>query len=353
MKIILSDFDAKRIEQLNVTMQNNAAIFEVMADYINNNEQFITQQMLQPFVTEYDMPSQTAYSMLLASACGLEIAEKESHKILYENYFVPAVKLLNPQKYLNNPYLKTITFPEIEQNSWKISKIKFQPCEAFVYNQPLQTSDFREIPQIGFFENEVSFPAVFQNNREWMSLKPNEIETMEQPIENANGNILVYGLGLGYFAFMASQKNSVKKLTIIEKDSEIIKLFENQLFNQFPNKNKIDIICADAIEYAQKEAAILKPDYVFADIWHDVGDGLSIYLKLRTLEKNIPNATFDYWIEKSMLSNLRAKVFFQMYNIFKNNNPKSQEYEIIIKDYNSFINKISDENLKNIKINFK
>ena len=44
-----------------------------------------------------------------------------------------------------------------------------------------------------------------------MSLKPNEIETMEQPIENANGNILVYGLGLGYFAFMASQKNSVKK----------------------------------------------------------------------------------------------------------------------------------------------
>ena len=353
MKIILDNFDSKRIEQLYVTMQNNADVFEALADYVNNNEKFITSKMMQPFINEYDMLPQTAFAIYLSAACGLDTSENENHKKIYEDYFIPAVNCINPKKYLDNPYIKNVIFNNIKTENWEISKIEFQPYEAFVCNQPIQTSDFKEIPQIGFFETKTEFPAVFQNNREWMSLKPNEIETMEQPLENANGNVLIYGLGLGYFAYMASLKKSVKKITIVENNQEIIKLFENQLLNQFTESPKINIICNDAIDFANQEAEKINPDYVFADIWHDVGDGLSIYLKLKTLENKIPNAKFDYWIEKSMLSNLRTTVFFQMYKIFKSRNNKTNVKEKVIKNYNEFINYLSDDNLRKIKINFK
>ena len=51
-----------------------------------------------------------------------------------------------------------------------------------------------------------------------MSIIPNEIETMKEAIETVKGNVLVYGLGLGYFPYMISLKNDVNKITIIEKE---------------------------------------------------------------------------------------------------------------------------------------
>ena len=69
---------------------------------------------------------------------------------------------------------------------------------------------------------------------------------------------------------------------------------------KFNNKEKIEIIKSDAIEFAKDMDGY---DYAFVDLWHDVSDGIDLYLKMKNLEKN--NIKYYYWIEESLLSWIR------------------------------------------------
>ena len=60
------------------------------------------------------------------------------------------------------------------------------------------------------------FPALLENDRIWMTITPNEIETMKEPVDGAFGNVLTYGLGLGYYAYMVSEKENVETVTIVD-----------------------------------------------------------------------------------------------------------------------------------------
>ena len=105
------------------------------------------------------------------------------------------------------------------------------------------------MPQIGFFRERFAYPAVEQDGREWMAVKPSEIETMRAPIEEATGRVVTFGLGLGYFAYMVSEKPDVTSLDIVERSEEAIALFERHILPQFPNKEKIRIIRSDAFGF--------------------------------------------------------------------------------------------------------
>mgnify|MGYP004628899591 FL=1 len=127
-----------------------------------------------------------------------------------------------------------------------------------------------------------------------MLITPNEIETMSESISEAYGNVLTYGLGLGYYQYMISNKDNVKSITIIEKDQNIIDLFTKYILPQYKYKNKIKIINEDALKYKYNN----EYDYVFVDIWHDPSDGIELYTKMKQLEK--PNIKYSYWIEKTI-----------------------------------------------------
>ncbi len=71
---------------------------------------------------------------------------------------------------------------------------KYKPFEGFVCNDIIQTKEGRQIPQVGFFETEFMFPAILENDRIWMTITPNEIETMKEPVDQAFGNVLTFGL---------------------------------------------------------------------------------------------------------------------------------------------------------------
>lgn len=133
-----------------------------------------------------------------------------------------------------------------------------------------------------------------------MSITPHEILTMKEPIKKAHGNVLTYGLGLGYYAYMISIKDEVKSVTIIEKDNRVIEMFNTYILPQFSYKNKIKIIHSDAIEYSKNRS---KFDYTFIDLWHTVDDGLPLYLTFKSIYQNDLNC--DYWIEDSMLFMIR------------------------------------------------
>jgi hypothetical protein len=142
-----------------------------------------------------------------------------------------------------------------------------------------------------------------------MSVKPNEVETMKAPLASSHGKVLTLGLGMGYFTFHASQKANVDSVTVVERDPDVISLFKEHILPQFPNKEKIRIIQADAFVYMEKELPQTRFDYFFADLWHDPSDGLPLYLRLRRMQKQLGGTDWDYWIEPSLLSSLRHMVY--------------------------------------------
>ena len=120
---------------------------------------------------------------------------------------------------------------------------------------------------------------------------------MKNPIAEAHGKVLTYGLGLGYYAYMVSEKSEVESVTVIECDDDAINLFKHHILPQFPNATKIKIIKCDAFEFALSDKATAY-DCVFADIWHDPSDGLEPYVFLKALEK--PGVRYSYWIENTL-----------------------------------------------------
>lgn len=269
------------------TELRNSILLQKLSNYLNNYSDFITADMVGKISKDYDLDTNTSYQILLSQALDLD---RELEHDLRE-----IVKPLDINKYTNNPYYKNIKLDNVTHNDWQFQLMKYKPYEAFVYND-LVVKNGKVYPQIGYFDTEYFYPAILQNGREWMLITPNEIETMNEPINNAHGKVLTYGLGLGYFAYMASNKPNVNSVTIVEMDKSVIDLFNKYILPQFPHKEKIIIINANAIEYAKDNSDNI--DYVFADIWHDPSDAIDIYCQLKQCEK--PNTQYDYWIEKTI-----------------------------------------------------
>ncbi|MBP5230406.1 MAG: hypothetical protein ILO68_01640, partial [Clostridia bacterium] len=108
---------------------------------------------------------------------------------------------------------------------------------------------------------------------------------------------------------MASEKPEVSGVTVVESSRELIELFRSYLLPQFPHGDKIRLIPDDAFAFAGRLDPSSPYDYVFADIWHDVGDGTDLYLRMKEYEKNLPGADHDYWLEKTILCYLAKELW--------------------------------------------
>ncbi len=97
----------------------------------------------------------------------------------------------------------------------------------------------------------------------WMSDTPMEFETNKKGIRLAKGNVLECGIGIGFFTYFASKKRTVKKITIVEKQKDVIDLTYPVIKNK-----KTEIIHADIKDYLKKTNE--KYDMIHIDIWADI-----------------------------------------------------------------------------------
>lgn len=282
-----------------IKLMNNR-IFERLSILLNTRPDFVTREMVAELTRNFGLSVFESFSLLFCAALGFD-TQIESDRVLWESYAPYMLHHLDESDFTNDPYYKAVRInngKKIEE--WELREDVLPPFSAFVCNDPLCLPDGRIIPQIGFFDTEFKFLSVLQNGREWMTLMPNELVTQRIPIKKATGRVATYGLGLGYFAFMCAAKDDVESVTIIERDESVITLFKEMLLPNFINPQKINIVCADAYVYAEKEAPKEKFDYIFADIWHDPSDGVEAYQKFKALEHLCPNTKFDYWIEDTL-----------------------------------------------------
>lgn len=137
-----------------------------------------------------------------------------------------------------------------------------------------------------------------------MSDTPMEKETNREFVEKAHGDILIAGLGIGLILLPLLEKKDVKKITIIEKNKEVIELIEHQL----PKNSKITIINRDIFKNQFKTE---KFDCIYFDIWNYINS--DVYKEMKSLKrkykKNLnienPNNYIKCWAEYEAKHNLR------------------------------------------------
>ena len=207
--------------------------------------------------------------------------------------------------FTNNPYYQALKNASFEEDGWKLEAKKMKAFTLFPYDEQYHYGANSILKMsLGYFTKDYDYPTISLYDQEWMSLNPHEIRTMEMPIQVAKGKVLTLGLGLGYFAYMAHLKEEVKEVYIVEMDLELIKLFQKHLLPLFPYKEKIHIIKADALVYIN-QINDRDYDFIFADLWHDVSDGLPMYIKLQERFSKFTYTKRHYWIENSLITYLR------------------------------------------------
>ena len=276
---------------------------------------------------------------ILYDYLGLNKDDKDNQEVM-EKYVLNNLKRLNPNDYLNNPYVTSIK--DCGRNKkYALKYINYYPYQLFPYDD-IKMHGYEEFSQIGYFSSKFPYLALIEGNNIWMSLNPNEIETMKPFINIGKGNVLVLGLGMGYVPFMLSLKKEVKSVTIIEKDQDVIDLFNNLIWPKFVNKEKIKIIKDDAIKYVEKHQQY---DYIFADLWHNPEDGLPLFVSLKRINKDI-----DCWLNTSMCALLRRCMITLLEETL--NGSKEEDYKFA-KIYTDKVINAYYQKTKNLPINSK
>jgi hypothetical protein len=106
-----------------------------------------------------------------------------------------------------------------------------------------------------------------RDDRVWMSLSPVEIESLAPHLPRMRGNVVIAGLGMGLALYNALLRLEVRRVTVLECDSEVIELFDAVAGRDWGRSNRFSIEQADARQWRSAEPV----DFFYADIWDKIG----------------------------------------------------------------------------------
>ena len=304
--------DIAKLSRLKKTFDLNFKLTQLYAAYLEHCPELIRSEMVDELCADGTVTKEEALVALLSSAFGLDYERGGDDRTLIRDYLTPSVRLLDAEKYTENKYYKNINIPDIKDGSWEFKTESYEPYRAVICGDMVINPDFSEFAPLGFFTERFAFPAVLEDGNEWMTLTPVDLDTCEEAIERARGKVVTFGLGLGYYAYMVSEKDEVESITVIEKSNKVIDLFKKYILPQFKNADKVKIINSDAFEYAETKMPEERYDFAFVDTWRDASDGAPMYKKMKALERLSPSTEFSYWIENFLISRLRAEKFSEL-----------------------------------------
>ena len=302
--------DKERLSRLTDKFDLGYRVSKLYANYLGGYPEAINADLVHDVMKDGDMTESEALVAILTQLFGLDY-DKAEDRLIIRDILPRSVRVLDTKKYENNPYYKNIKIENTKIGNWELRLEAYEPYRAFIAGD-MESEDFLDIAPLGFFRERFEFPAVLEDGNEWMTLTPVDLDTCDEAIEKAHGRVITFGLGLGYYAYMTAEKAEVESVTVVEKSSSVISLFEKFILPNIPSKDKIRIVVADAFEYAERIMPSERFDFAFVDTWRDASDGLPMYERMKPLEKLSPSTEFLYWIEEFIKSRRRAFKFEEL-----------------------------------------
>ena len=152
----------------------------------------------------------------------------------------------------------TLPWPEIRIPPYRIGRAGAWELKREV--QPVLRGYFRGLQACP--ENYL----LMRGERVWMSLSPVEIESLAPHVAHMRGHVVIAGLGMGLALYNALLRPTVRQVTVLECDSEVITLFE-AIADDWPESSRFSIQRVDAREWRSP----VPVDFLYADSWDKVG----------------------------------------------------------------------------------
>lgn len=203
--------------------------------------------------------------------------------------------------------LNTIYTQKIEKNDWVITKISLTEEEV----RYERIKNLRNPFMVYGLKANFEYVKLFRKKDAiWMSDTPMERNSNDKFIQNANGDVLIFGLGLGLIIFPLLEKESVKSIKVVELNQEIIDLVSPYIKAK-DTHNKFSVVQGDAYEHHKIDNK--KYDCVYGDIWRDIST--DNYEEMKTLTKNWknrinrsnPNSFIDHWMKDFLKGEIRKE----------------------------------------------
>ncbi len=335
------NLDEKYISYLSYINDVNYNFSSIIKDYLLEYRKSISKNDLTNFINSKNLSLSEAYIAHIFACEGYDFDDDEITSLQQDFDFKNMIQPINEKEYISNPYYKNVKVKDCKYKNVELVNSSYSPLELVVYDEIYFTdkAPSLEVNKLGFFQKPFNYLEVLKDGTTWMSITPYEINTMKKAINEATGNVLVQGLGLGYYPYMVSLKNEVKKVVVIEKDRDVIEIF-NKYLKKFFN-NKVEVIEGDAYELTEKLLKEEHFDYMFFDIYHDEADGLPLYQKmLKLIQINKFDIKASYWIERSILEIARRCLIcavIETYYKIKNDSSATEEYDRYIDNFKNLL----------------
>lgn len=353
-------YDKKNINSLINTIQElisireydieiKASLLELVYNGWTPNEDVFKEMLQDPmFLGDEQFTMQMATYLYTQG-----YAQEEIDETIFFNYYFNCIKKMDVNEFKENPFIKNIHFDKgiiSNKNNVEFKINYFDKYELQQINTLKRERNCTAKPILGYFNEKVEFPQLCENGETWMSITPSEINTMKTPLKHMKGNVLVFGLGLGYFPYMSALKDTVTSVTIVELNNDIIEIFDKNILPQISPEiaSKIKVINADAKEIFLDKEFIKNFDTCFIDIWKNSQDGALLYAYFKEHEK-IHKIKPYYWIEDDIILQYQDDLISYICYIFLNgiyDKENKQAYYSTVKS-RVFINKIENYFSKN------
>lgn len=135
-----------------------------------------------------------------------------------------------------------------------------------------------------------------------MSDTPMEKVTNQDVVFYSNGDVLIFGLGIGLIVLPILAKTNVKSILIVELDQGLIDIV-SPILKQLDSENKITITQGDAFSYHDQLEKGSMFDTIYFDIWVDINSENYAEQKLlhrrynKFLNKSNPLHFMDSWLK--------------------------------------------------------
>lgn len=277
--------------------QDNERLLTLLSEYLAFTPAAIGEGDVRALAAGGRMTPDEACLSLLADRLGLNPGDPADARLIRED--LPRIlRREDPARYEADAYYRAVRPREGRLGAVELGYETLAPMELFIADDFTVDADGRILPPLAWFDRAFTFPAIRENGQVWMTVTPNEINTIRPAVAQSRGRVLTYGLGLGYYAFHCLLRSDVESVTVVEKNPAVIDAFTRWLLPCFPRQQDLHIIQADAFDYARHVMPGAGFDTVFTDLWRDVADGLPLYRRMKALES--PGPRYLYWIEKTL-----------------------------------------------------